>query len=106
MSQDDGLGLADALELLRTDLAAAHKTSLKADVQFPIATLTIELKAALTKSKSGKAGFTIPVVGAELGGSAASERQSMQTITVNLGPPMDREGNPLRVASKAEEQKG
>jgi hypothetical protein len=106
MDERDGLLLADALELLRAELATAQAEAAGKDIQFPIETLTVELKAGVTRSKSGKAGFRIPFAGAELGGSAGTDRETLQTITVVLGPPVDREGRPVKVARSSEQRKG
>src|SRR4051812_9142947 len=45
--QPDGIGLAEALEQLRAELAAAHTKAADSNVQFPIETLTVELKVAV-----------------------------------------------------------
>ena len=106
VDERDGLRLADALELLRAELATAQAEAAGKDVRFPIETLTVELKAGVTRSKSGKAGFRVPFAGAELGGSVGADRETLQTITVVLGPPVDREGRPIKVAASSEERKG
>ena len=105
MAEPEGLGLAEALEALRAELAGAQAMAADSDVQFPIQTLTVELKAGVTRSVDGKAGFKVPFLGAELGGSAGYDRQSLQTLTVVLGPPVDRQGKPIRVTSRADERK-
>jgi Trypsin-co-occurring domain 2 len=64
----------------------------------------VELKAGLTRSKEGKAGFTVPVIGAELGGSMGLDRESTQTITLVLGAPVDRYGRSVKVAERTNEQ--
>ena len=104
--QPDGIGLAEALEQLRVELAAAQKAAAETDVQFPVETLTVELKVAVTKTKDGKAGFRVPFVGAEIGASAGVDRERLQTVTLVLGAPVDREGRPLKVARASSEPKG
>ena len=44
----------------------------------------------------------VPVVELELGGGGSRERGSEQTVTVVFGGPVDREGNPVKVASAAD----
>ena len=102
---EPGVGLADALEVLRAELASARLKAAGQDVQFPVQTLTVELKAGITRSADGKVGFTVPFIGAELGGSTGYQRESVQTVTLVLGPPVDRDGIALRVASRADERK-
>lgn len=101
----DGIGLADALEALRQELASAHAKAAEQDVQFPINALTVQLQVGLTRSQEGNAGFRVPLVGAQLGGSTGSERETWQTVILELGAPVDRLGNPLKVASAGDELK-
>ena len=105
MDESQGLGLAEALEQLRSELAAAHQKAAGAPVQFPIETLTVELKVGITKSLDGKAGFTVPFVGVELGGSVGRSAETLQTVTLVLGPPVDQDGTPVKVASASEARK-
>jgi hypothetical protein len=102
----DGIGLDEALEALRAELASARAKAADQDLQFPIDSLTIELKVGVTRSKQGKAGFRVPLVEAELGGSLGFDRQTLQTVTLVLGSPVDREGNPVKVASASDKFKG
>jgi hypothetical protein len=76
------------------------------DGQFPIGTLTVGLKVELTKSPDGWVGLRVPFVGAGLGGSVGYEREIIQTVTLVLGPPVDRNGNPVPVAAAMDEVKG
>jgi hypothetical protein len=101
-----GIGLADAIGLLRDELEEARRAGAGQDVQFPVNSLTVELKVAATRSADGKAGFSVPIVNLELGGSAGWQREAMQTVTVVFGPPVDRGGNPVRVAAASDEVKG
>jgi hypothetical protein len=101
----DGIGLGDALEALREELASAQAKAAGTNLQFPIETLTVELKVGVTRSKEGKAGFHVPLVDAELGGSIGVDRQTLQTVTLVLGAAVDRDGNPVKVASASDEFK-
>jgi hypothetical protein len=103
---EPGIGLADAIGLLRDELKKARRAAVAQDVQFPVNSLTVELKVAATRSADGKAGFSVPIINLELGGSAGWERETMQTVTVVFGPPVDRDGNPVRVAAASDEVKG
>ena len=102
----DGLGLADAIGLLRDELLRARAAGADSDIQLPVESMTVELKVTATRSLDGKAGFTVPVVGVELGGGGARERGSEQTVTVVFGGPVDRAGNPVKVAQPSSERKG
>jgi hypothetical protein len=102
----DGIGLAEVLEQLRAELASAQATAAGKDIRFPIETLTVELKVGVTKTAEGKAGFRVPVIGAELGGSAGMGRDTLQTVTLVLGAPIDRDGVPVKVSGSSDERKG
>jgi len=102
----DGLGLADAIALLRNELLKARATGAGADIQLPVESMTVDLTVTATRSVDGKAGFTVPVVGLQLGGSGARERGSEQKVTVVFGGPVDRDGNPVKVASASDVVKG
>lgn len=105
MSQTpDGVGLAEALEVLRAELASAQAEAADKDVQFPIETLTIEFKVGVTRSADGKAGFRVPLLGAEIGGSTGAKRESVQTLTLVLGAPIDRDGRSVKVRRSSREK--
>ena len=101
-----GLGLADAIGLLRDELLRARAAGAGSDIQLPVESMTVELTVTATRSLDGKAGFTVPVVGLELGGGAARERGAEQKVTVVFGGPVDRAGNPVKVAQASGELKG
>jgi hypothetical protein len=103
---EQGIGLAEAIGLLRDDLLAARAAGAGRDIQLPVDSLTIELKVTATRSADGKAGFSVPIVNVELGGSGGWRRETLQTVTVVFGPPVDLEGNPVKVASSSDELKG
>ena len=101
----DGIGLADALESLHAELSSAELKAAGMDIQFPIETLTVELKVGVTWTAEGKAGFRVPLLGAELGGSAGYDRETLQTVTLVMGTPLDRDGRPVRVAQASQQRK-
>lgn len=102
----DGLGLADAIGLLRDELLRARAAGADSDVQLPVESMTVELSVTATRSADGKAGFTVPLVNAHLGGGMAREHGSGQKVTVVFGGPVDQEGNPVRVAQVSKVRKG
>jgi hypothetical protein len=97
VAETDGIGLADALEVLRQELVDARAKAVGSGLQFPIKTLTVELKVIATKSREGKAGFKVPVIDAQLGGSAGVGHESVQTVTVIFGSPVDDNGRPVKL---------
>jgi hypothetical protein len=102
----DGLGLADAIALLRDELLQAHAAGASSEIQLPVESMTVELKVTATKSVDGKAAFKVPIVELEVGGGAGRERGSEQTVTVVFGGPVDRDGRPVKVAQKSAQRKG
>ena len=102
----DGLGLADAIGLLREELLQAQAAGAGSDIQLPVESMTVVRKVTATRSVDGKAGFKVPVVELELGGGGSRERGSEQTVTVVFGGPVDRDGRPVRVAQESAQPKG
>jgi hypothetical protein len=64
------------------------------------------LTVTATREANAKAGFKVPIVEVELGGGGSRERGTGQTVTVVFGGPVDREGNPVKVAQATSELKG
>jgi hypothetical protein len=101
-----GVGLSDAICSLREELLEARLAGSESDIQLPVESLTIELQVVVTRTREGKAGFRVPFVDVELGGSLAREREATQTVTVTFGGPVDREGRPVKVAQSSDRPKG
>jgi Trypsin-co-occurring domain 2 len=102
----EGLGLAEAIALLRDELLQARAAGATSDIQLPVESMTVELTVTATRSVDGKAGFKVPIVAVELGGALSRERGTGQTVTVVFGGPVDREGRPVKVAQASSELKG
>lgn len=97
-----GMGLAEAIGLLRDELLKARVAGALSDIQLPVESMTVELTVTGTKSADGKLGFTVPVVGVQLGGGGSLQRASEQKVTVVFGEPLDRAGRPVKVASASD----
>jgi hypothetical protein len=102
MAQASGLELSEAIRLLRDELLRARAAGAESDIQLPVESMTVELSVTATRSADGRAGFTVPVVGVQLGGGASRERGSEQKVTVTFGAPVDRDGKQVKVASAAD----
>jgi hypothetical protein len=102
----DGLGLAEAIKALRDDLLKARAAGAESEIQLPVESMTVELMVTATRTREGKAGFKVPFVPVEAGGSGSRERGTGQTVTVVFGGPVDREGRPVKVARASSELKG
>jgi hypothetical protein len=103
---EPGIELADAISMLRNALLSARTAGAGSDIQLPVESMTVQLQVAATWTRDGKAGFSVPIVNVELGGSAGWQREGMQTVTVVFGAPVDREGRPVKVAQASSERKG
>jgi hypothetical protein len=102
----DGLGLAEAIARLRADLLEARQAGASAEIQLPVESLTVELKVVATKGVDGKVGFKVPIINAELGAGANWKNEATQTVTVRFGGPVDRDGNPVKVAGRMNQLPG
>lgn len=100
-----GMGLQEAIEAIRSDLLAAQASGVQADLRFPVQKVTVQLQVVATHEAGGKAGFTVPVVNLELGGSASVTSGQTSTVTVEFGVPVDRHGTPMKVAQSSDEAK-
>jgi hypothetical protein len=89
------LGLAETVEALRAELAAAAAAGAGAGFQFPVTGVQLEFHVGVTKTGGGKAGVQFWVV--ELGGTGSFAREEIQTVTVSLGAPVDHNGDPVRI---------
>ncbi|GGO27458.1 trypco2 family protein [Micromonospora parathelypteridis] len=101
---NQGWGLADAIEALKADLAAAAVTRTSYP-KFPVTSATVELKVVATRSKTGKAGFKVPFIHTELGGELGHTNEVLSTITVQLGAPVDAVGKQVSISDSADELK-
>jgi Trypsin-co-occurring domain 2 len=105
-SKASDIGLSEAIQGLRAELAAAMTAGAGETIQFPIEKMTVELRIMATKGVDGKAGFRVPIINVELGGDANRQRENTQTVTIEFGSPVDREGRPVKVASASDQMKG
>jgi hypothetical protein len=99
------IGLAEAIAVLRQELLTARAAGAGSGIQLPVESMTVQLQVAATRTVDGKAGFAVPIVNVEVGGSAGWQRETMQTVTVVFGGPIDQEGNPLPVAQSSDRPK-
>ena len=101
-----GIGLAEAIESIRADLLASRESGEDSDVRFPVSSVTVQLQVVATKTAGGRGGFKVPFVNLELGGEASRGSENTSTVTVVLGPPVDRSGQPVKVAQTSQTPKG
>ena len=102
----EGLGLAEAIGVLREELLRARAEGAGTDIQFPIESVTVELTVTATRSLAGKAGFMVPVIELGVGAGGSRERGTEQHVTVVFGTPIDAQGRPVKVAQNDAGLKG
>jgi len=104
LDTDLGWGLDDAIEALKADLMRASRSP-GDDLRFPITSVTIDLKVVATRNKSGKAGFKVPFINTELGGEVGRKDETVSTITIQLGSPVDAAGSQVSVGDATDQLK-
>jgi hypothetical protein len=98
------IGLTEAIALVREELVQAVEEGVGSDIQFPVGQVTLEFQVGLTKTDDVHGGLKLWVL--ELGASREYARESVQTISIVLGPPVDATGNPIKVSAASEEIPG
>jgi hypothetical protein len=96
------IGLAQTVEALREELSDAVRRAALEDIQFPVNEVELEFQVGVTwdAEASGKVRFWVLELGT--GGSRAQE--TVQRVTLKLGPPTDRSGEPIKVARRMAEE--
>ena len=91
--------LGDTIAALRDELASAVERAKDSDIQFPVGPIQLEFQVGVKKTGEGKAGVKFWVV--ELGAAGSYSAESIQKVTITLQPPVDRAGQPIKVADTA-----
>ena len=107
MDEDSvGVGLDVAIERIREDLLKARKSGEGADIRFPVQSVTVQLQVVASKENEGRAGFKVPFLHVEAGGSTSTGSQETSVVTVVFGAPVDRQGNAVQVSEDLDKPKG
>lgn len=109
MPEEDGHGVpvADAIELLRSELESALAQGQGRRVQFGVSdvSLTLSVVASRSRGVDGKLRWWV----VEAGGSAGSSRELTQTLVLTLQPQLigpDKSRGPLEVGADDTEAVG
>lgn len=90
------IGLADAIEALRSELIRAWRDSRDEALRFRLAPVELTVQAAVTKTGEGSAGVKWWLL--ELGGRVSKETGVTQTIKLVLDPTgFDPSGHPMDI---------
>ncbi|MEV4082621.1 trypco2 family protein [Nonomuraea fuscirosea] len=98
------LGLPEVIEQIRQELREAIAAGADEDVQFPVGEVTLEFQVGVAKSGEGSGKVKVWVLEAGTGGKVEHER--VQKVTVVLQPPVDGQGDPVRVARRSSARPG
>jgi hypothetical protein len=92
---DDGwVGLPEAIEALRRDLAAAWWDGRNHQVRFRVEPVELTVQVGVTRESAGSAGIKWHIL--TLGGSRRRETAATQTLKLRLQPVLfDESGKPL-----------
>lgn len=95
--EESGIGLAEAIDQIKAGLASAQAKPAVEGIWLPVKSVTVELKVVATRSADAKAGFKVPLIDLELGGSGALSQEHTHTITLVFDAPIDKHRNPIQV---------
>jgi hypothetical protein len=98
----DRIGLTETIDALRTELSEAVKKAADKDIQFPVGEIEIEFHVGVTRDADAHAGIKFWIV--DLGASVGSTTEAVQRVTIKLEPPVDRDGNRIRVARGSDDK--
>jgi hypothetical protein len=93
--QKKEIGLVEAIEAVRAELTRAVTENTDKEIQFPVDKVDLEFHVGVTRSADAGGGIRIWVI--ELGGKASRETESVQTVKVSLGAPVDPQGKTIKV---------
>jgi hypothetical protein len=91
------ISLTDTIEAVRRELAESVRTAADKEIRFPVGEITLEFQVGVTKAGEGSTGVNVWVL--QFGAGGSYSRETMQTVTVTLGAPVDRDGRPIKVTS-------
>ena len=96
------IGLKETIAALRAELSDAMTAGANEPIQFPVGSVQLEFHVGVTKDATAKAGVKFWVV--ELGAEGSYTQESIQKVVVNLEPPIDREGQQVRILGGFDEE--
>jgi hypothetical protein len=96
---EDELGLAEAIEAVRSDLRKAQNLGRSSDVRFAVGTVDVEFAVEVLKKAGAEA--SVKVLGVlSVGGGGELSRGDTHRVKISLSP-VGVAGEPFEVASEA-----
>jgi hypothetical protein len=94
------IALSQAVALVRKELLDALTAPNASGLRFPVGQITLSLQIGLTTSATGSAGMDLWVL--ELGAEGSYAKETVQTVSIVLEPPVTAEGEGIKIASRSE----
>jgi Trypsin-co-occurring domain 2 len=88
--------LKETIAALRAELLEAITDAEDQEFHFPLGPVQLEFQVGVTKNVSGDGKVQFWVL--ELGASGSYANETIQKITLTLEPPVDADGEPVKVA--------
>jgi hypothetical protein len=96
---DEELGLAEAIEAVRSELRRAQDAGRESDVRFAVGNVEVEFAVAVTKTGGGEASVTVLGL-LSLAGKGSLSRDESHRVKISLSP-IGSGGQAFEVASPA-----
>jgi Trypsin-co-occurring domain 2 len=97
MAKDDGVGLAEAIKALRTELGQAMAEGSGQDIHFRLGPIEMEFQLEIENKFGGEAGIKFWVV--TVGGSGSHTRGRTHRVALSLVP-VGPDGKDLEVSAR------
>jgi len=92
----------EAVDAVREELVQAVLAGAGHPLQFPVQSVQLTFQVGITRAGGGSGKVSLKVL--ELGRERRREEQSVHTVTVNLGAPVDDAGLPFKVVAQSTEK--
>ncbi|MEU9156944.1 trypco2 family protein [Streptomyces sp. NPDC048417] len=89
-NQSEPIGLAQAIDSIRTELAQAERDGVGSDWRFTVEQVSVEFSVQFHRAGEGGAGLRLGVVEARLGGAVS--RDSVHRVQIDLKPAPTQSG--------------
>ncbi|MFJ5994725.1 trypco2 family protein [Streptomyces sp. NPDC092370] len=90
VNQSEPIGLAQAIDSIRTELAQAERDGAGSDWRFTVEQVSVEFSVQFHRAGEGGAGLRLGVVEARLGGAVSHD--SVHRVQVDLKPAPTQSG--------------
>lgn len=96
------IGLVEAVGAVREELVQAVLAGAQRPLQFPLEGVQLTFQIGVTRESAPGAKLKFWIL--ELGHERRDQQQSVHTVTINLGAPVDDAGKPFKVTARSAEK--